>query len=356
MLPKKGSSKPAPAPKTPAQKGVRVLVLEDSSFRHAKPSEAIFDCVASVISLAVDILECTPSVSILLSIMKQVKIHRKDVLWLQNLDSSGLNDAVYQYLSQIRASFPHVLVSDKFGMQTKNGRTNKRNCKEAFDPKAAAAIELNAMLVNRLVTTYTSLKSTDSTIIRTRFRTLHVRLSLTIAHELVHVFNHYIVRNQRRHTPPKVTAGGYGNSKVGESGRFWEKELTGGVVDIRLSENDTEMVALRDDQLGKCWRLLEKVIDGLLARDFKNSLQAEGDMLTDREHQNVLAEHISPMRWTTRYRDMFPEKLEGPEELNTSLIDELVGPEIRKKPKYNISGQNARKFAIQPRTVSHLIC
>ncbi|KAK4247302.1 hypothetical protein C7999DRAFT_14622 [Corynascus novoguineensis] len=336
--------------------GVRILVLEGNKPKHAKPGEAIFDCVASVISLAVDILECRPSFYVLLKIVEKTAGARHDLLWLQNLgdSDSGFEPAVSDYLESTRASFPHVLVSNKFGMQTKNGRTNKRSWKDKFDPKAAAAIELSGMLVSRLVTMYTSLKTEDSPILRTRFRTLHVRLSFTIAHELVHAFTHYLIRNKRRHTPPKVTAGGYGNSEVGESGRFWERELAGGVVDMRLSANGTEMVALRDDPLGKCYRLLNKVINDLLARDFKNSLRPDGGKLIDREHKDVLAEHISPKRWTDSYKNMFDEEeVQGLEELNPDLLDELFGPKTRKEPKYNISGQNARKFAMGPRKMLH---
>lgn len=189
-----------------------------------------------------------------------------------------------------------------------------------------------------------------------RFKTLHVRLSLTVAHELVHAFNLYLVRDRRKHTPPGVTAGGYGNSAVGESGRFWERELTGGIIDMRLSANGTEMVALRDDPLGKCYRLLDKIINGLLARDFKNSLRPDGGNLIDREYKNVLAEHITPMEWKDRYTDMFPEKAKGPITLSPDLVEELVGPEIRKTPKHDISGQSARKFAMEPRRVSYPIC
>ncbi|KAL2196943.1 hypothetical protein P885DRAFT_37184 [Corynascus similis CBS 632.67] len=360
-LPPKQQSQPpvlAPASQSKVQdvQGVRILVLEGNKPVHAKPGEAIFDCVASVISLAVDILECKPSLLVLRRLTDDILGGRADVMKLRNLEPSDFEKEISQYLRKIRTSFPHVLVSDRFGMETKNGRTTKRDCMGDFEPKAAAVIELSGMLVNRLVTTYTSLKAADSPTMKMRFKTLHVRLSLTVAHELVHAFNLYLIRDRRKHTPPGVTAGGYGNSAVGESGRFWERELTGGIIDMRLSANGTEMVALRDDPLGKCYCLLDKIINGLLARDFKNSLRPDGGNLIDREYKNVLAEHITPMEWKDRYTDMFPEKAKGPITLSPDLVEELVGPEIRKTPKHDISGQSARKFAMEPRRVSYPIC
>jgi hypothetical protein len=97
-------------------------------------------------------------------------------------------------------------------------------------------------LIKTLVTLYTQSNRNDAKAIP-RFRTLFVRLGITVAHELCHVFTNYLAANKISHTPPNITYGPYGDGNTGESGRVWEFGVFGGFVDIRM-EDGCEILAV----------------------------------------------------------------------------------------------------------------
>ncbi|KAL2258385.1 hypothetical protein VTK26DRAFT_8321 [Humicola hyalothermophila] len=124
--------------------GLRVLILkQDGNPVQTSPGNPIFDCTAAVASLALDLLECRSSVTALKTITREIVETCSHIPELRNLKNPETETKVRQYLQSIRSSFPHVVVSNKFGMATKNGRTNKRDCQGPFEPKRAAVVELN---------------------------------------------------------------------------------------------------------------------------------------------------------------------------------------------------------------------
>jgi hypothetical protein len=190
-----------------------------------------------------------------------------------------------------------------------------------------------------------------------RFRNLHLRLSLTMAHELVHVYNLYLQGGQHNHTPPQVTYGPYGDDRVGESGRYWEYWTLGGWVDMRADGNGLETIALRDSHGQKAWPLKPEAIDGLLARDFDKVLQ-RGTPLNDEEHpKGKFVDKITPLQWKDRYTDVFPRpaapvKGAAPPqpEFTTKQVAVLTGADMMKTPRFNICGIDLQSFGVDPRT------
>lgn len=67
---------------------------------------------------------------------------------------------------------------------------------------------------------YSVLRTRDSETNKRHFRNLHFRMAVTMGHELVHVYNLFLRRGRFDHTPPRVTYGGYGDDRAGESGRY----------------------------------------------------------------------------------------------------------------------------------------
>jgi hypothetical protein len=127
-----------------------VLILDQhGGFQPLHPGVAVFDCTASIASLALELLECRSSILALKSTTRRVIESSQHIPELRNLKESDIEPKVHEYLSKIRASFPHVVVSDKYGMASKNGRSTKRNCHGPFEPKTAAVIELNATVIGR---------------------------------------------------------------------------------------------------------------------------------------------------------------------------------------------------------------
>ncbi|KAH6844558.1 hypothetical protein B0I37DRAFT_432939 [Chaetomium sp. MPI-CAGE-AT-0009] len=327
---------------------LRVFVPDaKGGFDSIQPGNAVFDCTASIIGLALDLLETRSSIIALRMNMTRVLDASQHIPRLRNMQDDDIEPTIRKYLAAIRASFPHVVVSDKYGMATMNGRTNKREWKEGASPKTATVIELNAM----------KMQTAPSEAQMRHFRNLHLRLSLTMAHELVHVFNLYLQGSQHNHTPPHVTYGPYGDDQVGESGRYWEYWTLGGWVDMRADGNGIETIALRDTHGQKAWRLTTGVIDGLLGREFDKWLQ-RGTPLNDEEHpKGRFVDRMTPLDWKNKYTDVFP-RLPAPAkgaappqpELTTKQVAMLMGAEVMKSAKYNVSGKDLEAFGLDPRT------
>ncbi|KAK3290880.1 uncharacterized protein B0H64DRAFT_420682 [Chaetomium fimeti] len=339
-------------------RGLRVFVPDGKGgFSGVQPGDAVFDCTASIIGLALDLLETRSSIIALRMNMTRVLDASQHIPKLRNMQDDDIEPTIRSYLAAIRASFPHVLVSDMYGMAGKNGRTNKKEWKDGAKPKTATVIELSAMLVGRLAAARKALQTAPSEAQMRHFRNLHLRLSLTMAHELVHVFNLYLQGSQHNHTPPHVSYGPYGDDKVGESGRYWEYWTLGGWVDMRADSNGLETIALRDTHGQKAWRLTAGVIDGLLGRDFRKWLQPSTP-LNDEEHpKGRFVDKMTPLDWKNRYTDVFP-RLPPPAkgaappqpELSPKQIAMLMGAEVMKSAKFNVCGQDLGAFGLEPRT------
>ena len=380
--------------------GLRTLVLDQWTFKTLAPGSAVFDCTASVIGLALDLLECRPSIAALRSMTNGVA---KVALELRHLvdDDSGIDKKIKEYMALIRGSFPHVVITKRQGMSNKNGRTTKRDCAGEFEPKAAAVIEISQTvgLIRLLCREKATFQEADATQLMTRlinaredlrnskpnavgrFRTLHARLAITMAHELVHVYNLFLRRDRAEHTPLDIKYGPFGNSMTGESGRYWEHIVFGGYVDMRLDKaSGVEAIAIRDASGQRAWQFLPAVINGILSRNF-NLWLAPGP-LHDPEHplnelnkqhprnnpQHPLGdpqhpEHPHPpitkvmgvLAWKENFEDIFaasPAKgPTEPPELLTSQITWLTGKGASALPKYNMAAADLRAFPLHPRTV-----
>lgn len=174
-----------------------------------------------------------------------------------------------------------------------------------------------------------------------------------MAHELVHVFNLFFRRRRQAHTPPHVTYGGFGNTRVGESGRFWEYQTFGGFVDMR--ENTAlrmVAVAIRDSHGQHVWRIKNAVVDGILRRDFNKWLRPD-EPLNDEDHpKGVLTEYMPTINWKNKYSDIFPPSLPSEQnaELSAGQISSLTSLKaLQNFPKYNMSGPDLRAFVSDPR-------
>jgi hypothetical protein len=188
------------------------------------------------------------------------------------------------------------------------------------------------------------MRSTGSAKSTRRFRNLHLRLSITLAHELVHIFVLFLVRIGSEHTPPQVSFGPFGTRTVGESGRSWESKLFGGYIDMRHNTEGVEAIALCDETKQNCWRIKTVVIDDLLVRNFNRWLQP-GVPLSDKEEypQGQATERLTGLQWKVKYDDVFPplpptaQGAQKPgqeaQELSPAQIAELTAGKIMDMPQ-----------------------
>lgn len=131
-------------------KGLRVLVPDGKGgFENVPPGTDVFDCTASIIGMALDLLEYRSSIIALRMHTTRVIDASQHIPKVRNMQDDDIEPTIRRYLATIRSSFPHVVVSDKYGMATMNGRTNKKEWKDGADPKTATVIELNSMVSNK---------------------------------------------------------------------------------------------------------------------------------------------------------------------------------------------------------------
>lgn len=64
------------------------------------------------------------------------------------------------------------------------------------------------------------------------------QMAITVAHEIVHLLTGYLTGKKLPPTPPGVSLPSYGNTNSGESGRYWESQLLGGVVEFYEDKQD----------------------------------------------------------------------------------------------------------------------
>lgn len=112
------------------------------------PAETtLFQCTASVICFALDLLECRSSVWAMKNITLRIAKRNRNKPFLRGLkDDKDTTHEVNQYMGAIRQGFPHVVVSSEYGMAPKNGRTSKVEYHHPYAPKASGSIELNGFV------------------------------------------------------------------------------------------------------------------------------------------------------------------------------------------------------------------
>ena len=189
-----------------------------------------------------------------------------------------------------------------------------------------------------------------------RFKTLHVRLAITMAHELVHIYILFLRRSRSKHTPTSMTYGPFGNERAGESGRYWESIVFGGYIDMRHTTGPfpAEAIAIRD-KLGRyAWRLSPDAINGILGRGFGVWLEP-GTGLNDPEHPKHRSATVKmdSLAWKSNFGDIFPapsaQELQGPQELLLAQVAWLTGNGPTKHHKYSIRGLELGLFALDPK-------
>jgi hypothetical protein len=110
------------------------------------PSKREYVCLAAVVALALDLLACQPSVRVLGQYTRRIANETPESPRLRNLKPGQELELVREFLTAIRRCTPAMLLTRENSMSSKNGRTNKLDCPDAFDPKKAAAIELNEIV------------------------------------------------------------------------------------------------------------------------------------------------------------------------------------------------------------------
>ncbi|KAK5993042.1 hypothetical protein PT974_06469 [Cladobotryum mycophilum] len=142
---------------------------------------------------------------------------------------------VDKFLMACRRSPPSLVVSDRVLGEGVTQRVDwPRN--DPYDPKWGALFRLNKKVIEN------ALEAADANDTRDWSKFLFL-MSLSIAHELVHMFIGYLTGDSSRDTPPQVDYRPQASGSRGESGRAWEREMFGFLTEAVYDPNDRRGLA-----------------------------------------------------------------------------------------------------------------
>ncbi|KAH7176976.1 hypothetical protein EDB81DRAFT_850758 [Dactylonectria macrodidyma] len=196
-------------------------------------SSRTFRVTAFVFHLGLSLLESPRSREALYQMISktyQVSPYRtrRTFIWTGNLqtDRERTHQLVDSFLSKCRTDPPNITVSDRItgeGVAIRLDWPGFLGARDpsVYSPKWAATFRINKMLVDAAV------RVAEAGNVESLQRYLFL-LSLSVAHELVHMLMGYMFGSSDTDTPPLINyPPGGANSPRGESGRYWERAVFG---------------------------------------------------------------------------------------------------------------------------------
>ncbi|KPM38673.1 hypothetical protein AK830_g7871 [Neonectria ditissima] len=235
------SPQPPPPPRTDVLENMRVLNQSDANPFHTPdipPTSRTFRVVAFSFNLAMFMLESPRGNDALLSTgngIWNVFGRRQRRTTIFQGDESTMPAFVNKFLAKCRADPPTIIVSDRItgeGLAERVDWQNVHGAKEdVYSAKWAALFRLNKTVINNAI-----LAAEDND--KEDFHKFLFLLSVSVAHELVHLFVGFMLGDSGRSTPAEINhpAGQAGSQRLGESGRYWEGKFLGHCVEAFYDE------------------------------------------------------------------------------------------------------------------------
>ncbi|KAJ0124721.1 hypothetical protein J7T55_006062 [Diaporthe amygdali] len=159
----------------------------------------------------------------------------KSLVFKQNpkANPNAMKDYVNEWLQKLRRNAPTVTISDRIQGDGVTQRLDWGNSPSEYIVTKAVLFRVNKILLDNIITA-ANRKNTAN------FERSLFFLTLTIAHELIHVFTGYITGDALRNTPPAVNhpRGLSGSMRPGEAGRAWERGFIGYITKSYFDSND----------------------------------------------------------------------------------------------------------------------
>ncbi|KAI1208355.1 uncharacterized protein F4807DRAFT_148849 [Annulohypoxylon truncatum] len=137
------------------------------------------------------------------------------------------------FLRRMRANFPGVRLNRTDGEAAAQKKTWGTDMNR-WDPKEAGFFEFQIMIINNMI----HARRLEPNVARLNYSRFKFQMVISVAHEMVHLLVGYLTGSHSPPTPPGVTLTPFGNTVSGESGRYWESILLGGVVEFYQDRND----------------------------------------------------------------------------------------------------------------------
>lgn len=205
--------------------------------------------VESVILLGLRILESPQGKNSLIRIATEV-VQQRDfppgdrppVPHIYNRPLAEMPRWVDFFFGRLRSNFPVVLLCDIAGEASATKKDWGTDMSQ-YDPQEASHFEFNKTIINNMI----YVRHQPPNVTGDNYNCFKFQMAITIAHEIVHLLTGFLTGTARPYTPPGVSLGNYGNRNMGESGRYWESILLGGVVEFFEDGNDP----LQERQAGR---------------------------------------------------------------------------------------------------------
>lgn len=140
------------------------------------------------------------------------------------------------FLGVMRNNFPETHLQTERGEAMAIRQGGSRDMR-SFNPKDCGWMLVNKTIINNMILCR---QRSDS---GTNFDLFKYQMGISIAHEIVHFLVGFLIGErsgqQGQQTPPKVVLQPYGTTRRGESGRYWEKLLLGGVSEFYYDDTDS---------------------------------------------------------------------------------------------------------------------
>ncbi|KAF5261425.1 hypothetical protein FOXYS1_7877 [Fusarium oxysporum] len=226
---------------------LRVMVEADQAppgYEYAQtklPDTSVeFRAAATVVNLALSMLETPEGRSCITRIGQTFIASRRSFHHIYEDDPRNMPWWVDFFLNRLRATFPNVVLSNHINGE---GQTEKSNWARGglkmrqWDPSMAGTMRLNKKVIENMITAGNNSASTNHPDELTAFESFMFLVSVTIAHELMHLFIGFLAGYNWPSTPPQLSFlpelfnNEIDDQEVGESGRYWEGVVLGGTVE-----------------------------------------------------------------------------------------------------------------------------
>ncbi|KAI1077177.1 hypothetical protein F5B20DRAFT_583668 [Whalleya microplaca] len=232
----------------PRINGLEVYTDETGQHELLAPASIRYRILESVIHLGLSILECPQGRDSLVHIAAMVIELRsnptkgKPIPHVYNRPLDEMPQWIDRFLRSLKANFPTVYLRVCLG-EASAVKYNWGDDMAKYNPKVAGHLNVQRSIINNMA--YVHGQPPD--IARDNYKLFKYQMGITIAHEIVHLLTGYLTGTARPLTPPRVSLTAYGKSKAGESGRYWESTMLGGVVEFWEDITDP----LKERQAGK---------------------------------------------------------------------------------------------------------
>lgn len=195
--------------------------------------------IDAIIDMALCILESPQGRQSLVALANQLvalrNAKKKPQKHLYTGSPEDMHMAINMFLQKIRSSFPFVFLTlfDGEGVTTKE-EGEWGDSLQNYEPQRAVWLALHSHIIDNMLFA----RQQSKEVAGHSYALFKFQMVITVAHEICHMLTNFLTGADRPHTPPGLKVAGYGNRMTGESSRWWEVQMFGGLVEFYENQRD----------------------------------------------------------------------------------------------------------------------